>query len=82
MKNKLIPVMNSKISTKRYGAQLEGSTFADVERIATDVLKSCALDGKTQLQAEDIKRSMESHAFRMQVMHSSVHSETPRVGTP
>ena len=82
MKNKLIPVMNSKISTKRYGAQLEGSTFADVERIATDVLKSCALDGKTRLQAEDIKRAMESHALRMQVMQSSVHSEAPRVGTP
>ena len=82
MKKRLIPVMNSKISTKRYGAQLEGSTFADVERIATDVLKSCALDGKTQLQAEDIKRAMESHAIRMQVMQSSVHSEAPRVGTP
>ena len=82
MKKRLIPVMNSKISTKRYGAQLEGSTFADVERIATDVLKSCALDGKTQLQAEDIKRAMESHALRMQVMQSSVHSEAPRVGTP
>ena len=82
MKKRLIPVMNSKISTKRYGAQLEGSTFADVERIATDVLKSCALDGKTQLQAEDIKRAMESHALRMQVMQSSIHSEAPRVGTP
>ena len=82
MKKRLIPVMNSKISTKRYGAQLEGSTFADVERIATDVLKSCALDGKTQLQAEDIKRAMESHALRMQVMQRSVHSEAPRVGTP
>ena len=82
MKKRLIPVMNSKISTKRYGAQLEGSTFADVERIATDVLKSCALDGKTQLQAEDIKKAMESHALRMQVMQSSVHSEAPRVGAP
>ena len=82
MKKRLIPVMNSKISTKRYGAQLEGSTFADIERIATDVLKSCALDGKTRLQAEDIKIAMESHAFRMQVMQSSVHSESPRVVTP
>ena len=82
MNQRLTPVMNSKVSTKRYGAQLEGSTFADVERIATDVLKSCALDGRTRLQAEDIKRAMESHAFRMQVMQSSVHSEAPRVGTP
>lgn len=82
MKKKLSPVRNSKVSTKRYGAKLEGSTFGDVERITTDVLKSCALDGRTRLQAEDIIRAMESHAFRRKVMLSSVPSEAPRVGTP
>ena len=82
MKKKLIPVRNSKVSTKRYAAQLEGSTFGDVERITMDILKSCALDGRTQLQAVDIKRAMESHSFRRQVMQDSVTSETPRVGTP
>ena len=82
MKKRLNPVMNSKVSTKQYIAELDGATFADVERIATDVLKSCALDGKTRLQAEDIKKAIENNEFRRQVMQSSIHSESPRVGTP
>ncbi len=82
MQKRLSLVSNSKVSTKRYVAQLEGSTFGDIERITTDVLKSCALDGRTRLQAEDIKKALDSHAFRRQVMESSVPSETPRIGTP
>jgi SpoVK/Ycf46/Vps4 family AAA+-type ATPase len=82
MQKRLSPVSNSKVSTKRYISQLEGSTFGDIERITTDVLKSCALDGRTRLQAEDIKRALESHALRRQVMQSAVPSDTPRIGTP
>ena len=82
MKKRLNPVRNPKVSTKRYGPHLEGSSFGDIERITADVLKSCALDGRTRLQAADIKKAMESHAFRMQVMHDSVRHDAPRVGTP
>ena len=82
MQKRLSPVSNSKVSTKRYISQLEGSTFGDIERITTDVLKGCALDGRTLLQAEDIKRALESHAFRRQIMQSAVPSDTPRIGTP
>ena len=82
MKKRLNTFRDSKVSTKRYVAQLQGSTFGDIDRIATDVLKSCALNGRTRLQAEDIKRALASHAFRRQVMQSSVPSEAPRVGAP
>ena len=82
MKKRLAAVRNPRVSTKRYVAQLEGSTFGDIERIAKDVLKSCALDGRTRLQADDIKKAMESHTLRRQVMQTSVPSDTPRVGTP
>ena len=82
MQKRLSPVSNSKVSTKRYISQLEGSTFGDIERITTDVLKGCALDGRTLLQAEDIKRALESHAFRRQIMQNAVPSDTPRIGTP
>ena len=81
LKNRLSHVKNSRVSTKRYGIQLEGSTFADIEHIATEVLKSCALDGRTRLEAEDIKKAIKSHAFRRQVMQRSVPSDTPRVAT-
>ncbi len=79
---RLNPVRNPKVSTKPYLAQLDGSTFGDIERIAMDVLKSCALDGRTRLQADDIKRAAESQAFRRQVMQSSVPSNIPRVSIP
>ena len=82
LKKRLGHVSNPKVATKRYIAQLEGSSFGDIERIATDVLKSCALEGRTRLQTEDIKHAMESHTFRRQVMQNSAPSETPRIGTP
>ena len=82
MKMRLTAVRNPRVSTKRYVAQLEGSTFGDIERIAKDVLKSCALDGRTRLQADDVKKAMESHKFRRQIMQTSVPSNTPRVGAP
>ena len=82
MKKRLNPVRNSRVSTKQFGPQLEGSTFADIERITTDVLKSCALDGRARLQAADIEKAMESHALRKQVMQDSVPHDAPRVGTP
>ena len=82
MKKRLNPVRNSRVSTKRYAAQLEGVTFGDIERIATDILKSCALDGRTRLRAEDIKKDMKSLALRRQIMQSSAPTELPRVGAP
>lgn len=81
MAKRLNPVRNPRISTKRFGSELEGVTFGDVERITTDVLKSCALDGRTRLQAADITKAMESHALRSQVMHNSAPHDAPRVGT-
>lgn len=82
IKNRLAVVRNPRVSAKRYVAQLEGSTFGDIERIANDVLKSCALDGRTRLQADDFKKAVESHKFRRQVMQASVPSDTPRVAAP
>lgn len=82
MTKRLNPVRNTRISTGRYVDQLKGSTFGDVERIAIDVLKTCALDGRTRFRADDIKKAVENHVFRRQVMQSSFSSEAPRVGAP
>lgn len=82
MKKRLYPVRNSRVPTKPYIAKLEGSTFDDVERVTTEVMKRCVLDGRTRLRAEDINTAIESHAFRKQVMRKSVSSEIPRVDTP
>ena len=82
MESRLAIVRNAKVSTKPYTAQLEGSTFGDIERITIDVLKSCALDGRTRLQRDDLEKAMESHVVRKQVMQKATPTETPRVGTP
>ena len=71
MEKRLNPVRNSRVSIKRCSAQLEGSTFGDIDRIATYILKSCALDGRTRLQAQDLQSAVENHAFRKQVMRNS-----------
>lgn len=81
MKKRLSPVRNSRVSTKRHVANLEGATFSDIERIATDILKQCALEGRSRLRAEDITSAIESHRLRTQVMQRSAASEPPRVGT-
>ena len=79
MKKRLSRVKNSRVSITRHATQLEGATFGDIERIATDILKTCALDGRTMLKAEDIKRAIKSHTLRKQIMENSVSSASPRV---
>ena len=81
MQKQLSPVRNPRVSVKRYVKQLAGSTFGDVERINTDVLKTCALEGRSRLRSEDIKMAMESYFLRRQVMQESVAADSPRVAT-
>ena len=79
MEKRLSSVKNPRVSINRYVTQLEGATFSDVERITTDILKTCVLDGRTRLEKRDINMSMENHILRKQVMQNSVSSELPRV---
>ena len=81
MQKQLSPVRNPRVLVKRYVKQLVGSTFGDVERITMDVLKTCALEGRSRLQSEDIKMAMEIHFLRRQVMQDSVAADSPRVAT-
>ena len=81
MQKHLSPVRNPRVSAKRYVKQLVGSTFGDIERITTDVLKTCALEGRSRLRPEDIKMAMKSHFLRSQVMQDSVAADSPRVAT-
>lgn len=82
IKKRLIPVRNSRVSVKKCSAQLEGSTFGDIDRIANDILKSCALDGRSRLQAQDLQSAIDSHASRKQVMRNSASAALPRVDAP
>ena len=82
MEKRLNPVRNPRVSIRRNAKQLVGSTFSDIERITMDILKTCALDGRTRLKSEDVKLALENHAIRRQVMQNSFASEFPRIDTP
>ena len=82
MKKRLKLVSNRDLSMKSYVEQMAGSTFGDVERVCLDVLKVCALDGRTQLQNHDIAIAVQRQKLRNQVMRESVASESPRIDTP
>ena len=81
MTTRLESVRNPNVSVKSYVKQLAGSTFGDVERVCLNVLKECALDGRTRLQIQDIKMAVKSQELRQQVMQKSVVTESPRIAT-
>jgi SpoVK/Ycf46/Vps4 family AAA+-type ATPase len=81
LKKRLLPVWNSKVSVKKYILQLEGSSFGDVERISLDVLKTCALEGRTRLTQQDLEVAMERQSLRKQAIQKSRPMDNPKVGT-
>ncbi|MYH20379.1 MAG: ATP-binding protein [Gemmatimonadetes bacterium] len=76
---KLDMVKNPKVSTKRYLKQLEGCTFGDIERVSLDILKACALDGRTILQNEDIETALCNQDLRSQAMQKAITPDRPKV---
>lgn len=82
MRQRLDQIKNPRVSIKNYVEQLMGATFGDVERVACDILKGCALDGRTRLNADDIKLAMKIHFHRRQVMENSVVGGLPRIANP
>ena len=81
MTKRLYHANKSNISVNKYARRLQGSTYADVERVCTDVLKTCALDGKRKLQAHDIGAAVKSQELRRQMVEKSITSMTPKVDT-
>ena len=82
MKLRLKPLRQRSIHLRDLAPQLVGSSFSDVERICLDVLKACALDGRTSMTEEDLTNSMKRHEERMTVLKSSHAGTTPRVSAP
>lgn len=81
IKRKLHFVWNGSVSVNVYVDQLEGSTFGDVERICIDVLKTCALEGRTKLQRQDLETAMQRQALRRQAIEKSRPADSPKVDT-
>ena len=82
MMKRLHFVKNPRVSIRRYIKQLAGSTFGDVERVTTEILKTCALEGRTRLRSEDIEIAIRSNALRKQILDNSLAPEFPRITSP
>ena len=80
MRIRLAHVKNRRISFKAYARKLEGSSFADVDRVCLAVLKSCVLTGRSRLISEDLSAGVREQILRAQVMRQSMADEFPRVG--
>lgn len=81
MIKRLRPVWNSNVSVKGFIQQLQGSTFGDVERICLDVMKTCALEGRSKMKIEDLEIALERQSLRRQAIEKSRPTDSPRVAT-
>ncbi len=79
MQARLRYIANRRVSIKKYASQLEGSTFADVERICLAVLKICALDGKKRFSVNDLATAIRKHKVRRRAMSRSNSGAMPKV---
>ena len=79
MKARLGLVGHRNASFRSYSEQLAGGTFSDVQRVCLDVLKTCALDGRSRMQSEDIRAAVYNQKLRTQVIQRSTTYESPRV---
>ena len=81
LEKKLGTVMNPRVSIGKYAKELQGLSFSDVERVALDVLKTCALDGRTRWRTEDMVMAIKRQEQRTQAMQKAFTSDSPRVDT-
>lgn len=79
LKKKLQPIWNGSLSVKACTGQLEGSTFGDIERICVDVAKSCALEGRTRFQRQDLETAIRRQVQRRQAIEKSRSLDSPKV---
>ncbi len=82
MSLRLIPAANEDVSFRPYIQKLKGSSFGDAEQVCLDVLKTCALDGRTRFTKSDLHDAIARLGRRRGILRASTPIETPRVDQP
>lgn len=62
-----------------YGKQLIGSSFGDVERVCSDILKTCAIEGRRTIQRSDLDSAILRNDLRWQALLKARPQQQPRV---
>ncbi len=68
IKKRLVPLQVQKKQIDHLVEALEGTTFADAERVCLDIRKSCALDGIKRVREQDISTALERFRYRCNVL--------------
>jgi len=80
IKKRLVPLQVQKKKVDHLVEALEGTTFADAERVCFDIRKSCALDGSKRVREQDISIALERFRYRCKVLgKATVQDSSPTV---
>lgn len=64
---------------RRLSKSLENASHAEVERVALDIRRRCSLEGRTDVEREDVDDAIERHAYRMRLMSTGHHESPPHI---
>jgi SpoVK/Ycf46/Vps4 family AAA+-type ATPase len=82
LKRRLAHMNSHKVNFSKYLPQLEGSSFADVERVALHILKECALQGRIEFSEQDLAIAIDNLTERRTILQGLRTSPTPRIEHP
>ncbi len=75
IKKRLVPLQTQKKQLDDLVATLDGTTFADAERVCLDIRKSSALNGSKSVRDEDILEALERFRYRCRVLIKATPSD-------
>jgi SpoVK/Ycf46/Vps4 family AAA+-type ATPase len=81
LKRRLAYLNSHRVNLRRSIDALKGYSFSDIDRIALDVSKTCALEGRSSFTEADLAAAVQKQVERRAIL-TSVQSTTPRVTTP
>ncbi len=82
MEMRLRPLSGNKAKIQVYAKQLEGASFGDIERVCLDVMKACALEGRTHFEQKDMEFAIKRQEIRRQVLENARPTNGPKVDQP
>lgn len=79
---RLAPIGGDELNLGGCARKLCGSSFGDVERVCVDVLKQCAIEGRSRASQQQLLAAVRRQEERKRILAESRPTETPRVDEP
>jgi len=78
-RKRLASVTVSDEQVDRLAPALNGSSYADAERVYLDIRKQCVLRGDRRVQEDDVEQALARHHYRLSVLRKSAPPGPPQV---